>query len=121
MELTRRGSMIAPIFFNTMEDAGALPLEMDVTGMNMGDCIDVYPYEGVTKKHGTDEVICEFKLKTEVLFDEVRAGGRIPLIIGRSLTSKARTTLGLGPSDIFKAFAAPGPEPKGYSLAQKIV
>merc|ERR1719183_1497649 len=88
----------------------------------MGDVIDVYPYKGKVCRQGTDEIVCEgWSVKTDVLFDEVRAGGRIPLIIGRSLTSKARTTLGMGACDAFKAFSAPGPEPKGYSLAQKIV
>ena len=77
------GGKIAPIFFNTMEDSGALPFECDVTQMNMGDVIDIYPYEGVVKRHGTDEIVCKFELKTDVLLDEVRAGGRIPLIIGR--------------------------------------
>ena len=84
------GNKIAPIFYNTMEDAGALPIEFDVSEMNTGDVIDVYPYEGKVCKHGTDEVITTFELKTQVLLDEVRAGGRIPLIIGRGLTEKAR-------------------------------
>jgi aconitate hydratase 2/2-methylisocitrate dehydratase len=88
------GGKIAPIFFNTMEDAGALPIEMDVSNMEMGDVIDVYPYEGVVKRHGTDEVISEFTLKTDVILDEVRANGRIPLIIGRGLTARAREALG---------------------------
>src|SRR6056300_991655 len=90
------GAKIAPIFYNTMEDAGALPIEMPVDKLNMGDVIDVYPYEGKVCMHGTDDVICEFGLKTQVLLDEVRAGGRIPLIIGRGLTDKAREALGLG-------------------------
>merc|ERR1719159_1722714 len=96
------GSKIAPIFFNTMEDSGALPIEMDVTKMAMGDVVDIFPYEGVAKKHGTEEVLAEFKLKTPVLFDEVQAGGRIPLIIGRTLTGKAREALGLGATDVFR-------------------
>ena len=84
------GTNIAPIFFNTMEDSGALPIELDVNKMNMGDVIDVYPYEGKACNNATGEVLCSgWKLKTEVLFDEVQAGGRIPLIIGRSLTAKA--------------------------------
>mmetsp|Transcript_25964 Transcript_25964/g.77334 ORF Transcript_25964/g.77334 Transcript_25964/m.77334 type:complete len:912 (+) Transcript_25964:64-2799(+) len=116
------GNNIAPIFFNTMEDSGALPIELDVNKMNMGDVIDVYPYEGKACNNATGEVLCSgWKLKTEVLFDEVQAGGRIPLIIGRSLTAKACTSLGLPPASCFKAFASPGAKPKGYSLAQKMV
>ncbi|MBM6550167.1 bifunctional aconitate hydratase 2/2-methylisocitrate dehydratase [Marinomonas ostreistagni] len=115
------GGKIAPIFFNTMEDAGALPIEMDVDGMEMGDVIDIYPYEGVVKKHGTDEVITTFSLKTQVLLDEVRAGGRIPLIIGRGLTNKARESLGLGHSDLFLKAGEVADTGKGYTLAQKMV
>ena len=115
------GNKIAPIFYNTMEDSGALPIEMDVSNLEMGDVIDVYPYEGVVKRHGTDEVVSTFELKTQVLLDEVRAGGRIPLIIGRGLTARARQSLNLGASDLFRL-----PEPvvastKGYTLAQKMV
>merc|ERR1719450_2016112 len=95
------GGKIAPIFFNTMEDAGALPIEMDVTNMNMGDVIDIYPYKGQVCAHGTDKVLSEFSLKTEVLLDEVQAGGRIPLIIGRGNTSRAREALGLPPATFF--------------------
>jgi aconitate hydratase 2/2-methylisocitrate dehydratase len=87
------GSKIAPIFYNTMEDAGALPIELDVSKMEMGDVVELRPYEGKALKNG--EVIAEFKVKSDVLFDEVRAGGRIPLIIGRGLTAKAREALGL--------------------------
>jgi len=116
------GSKIAPIFYNTMEDAGAFPLEMDVNNMEMGDVIDIYPYEGVAKNHETGEVVSEFQVKTKVLYDEVRAGGRIPLIIGRGLTAKARESLGLPASDVFRlpgdVTAAPG---QGYTLAQKMV
>ena len=115
------GSKIAPIFYNTMEDAGALPIEMDVENLNMGDIIDVYPYEGKVCKHGTDEVVSTFELKTQVLLDEVRAGGRIPLIIGRGLTEKARAELGMGPSDVFKKPEQPADTGKGYTLAQKMV
>lgn len=115
------GSKIAPIFFNTMEDAGALPIEMDVDNMEMGDVIDIYPYEGVVKKHDTDEVITTFSLKTQVLLDEVRAGGRIPLIIGRGLTNKARESLGLGHSDLFLKAGDVADTGKGYTLAQKMV
>jgi aconitate hydratase 2/2-methylisocitrate dehydratase len=115
------GGKIAPIFYNTMEDAGALPIEMPVDDLNMGDVIDVYPYEGKVCKHGTDEVICEFGLKTQVLLDEVRAGGRIPLIIGRGLTDKAREALGLGQTDLFRLPQQPADSGKGYTLAQKMV
>jgi aconitate hydratase 2/2-methylisocitrate dehydratase len=115
------GGKIAPIFFNTMEDAGALPIEMDVSKMDMGDVIDVYPYEGVVKRHDTDEVISTFSLKTPVLLDEVRAGGRINLIVGRGLTNKAREALGMGPSDLFRSPEQPADTGKGYTLAQKMV
>src|SRR5690554_6540045 len=115
------GTKIAPIFYNTMEDAGALPIEFDCTNLNMGDAIDVYPYEGKVCKHGTDEVITTFELKTQVLLDEVRAGGRIPLIIGRGLTEKARAELGLGSSDLFRKPEAPADSNKGFTLAQKMV
>jgi aconitate hydratase 2/2-methylisocitrate dehydratase len=115
------GGKIAPIFFNTMEDSGALPIECDVTGMAMGDVIDIYPYQGVVKRHGTDEIICEFALKTEVIFDEVRAGGRIPLIIGRGLTDRARQFLGLPASTVFRRLGVAHDSGKGFTLAQKIV
>ena len=115
------GGKIAPIFFNTMEDAGALPIEMDVSNMEMGDVIDVYPYEGVVKRHDSDEVISEFSLKTDVILDEVRANGRIPLIIGRGLTARAREALGLPPSDLFRMPKDPEASSKGYTLAQKMV
>lgn len=115
------GSKIAPIFYNTMEDAGALPIEFDVSNLNMGDVIDVYPHAGKVCKHGTDEVITTFELKTPVLLDEVRAGGRIPLIVGRGLTDKARTELGLPVSDLFKKPEQPVDTGKGYTLAQKMV
>ena len=96
------GGKIAPIFFNTMEDSGALPIEMDVSKMETGDVIDVYPYAGKATRHDTDEVIATFELSTNVLKDEVRAGGRIPLIIGRGLTGRARKALDLGDSDLFE-------------------
>ncbi len=115
------GSKIAPIFYNTMEDAGALPIEFDVSNLNMGDVIDVYPHAGKVCKHGTDEVITTFELKTPVLLDEVRAGGRIPLIVGRGLTDKARTELGLPVSELFKKPEQPVDTGKGYTLAQKMV
>jgi len=115
------GGKIAPIFFNTMEDAGALPIEMDVTKMNMGDVIDVYPYEGKAVNAETGEELCTFGLKTPVILDEVRAGGRIPLIIGRGLTAKAREALGLGESELFRKPEQPADTGKGYTLAQKMV
>ncbi|TRX73384.1 bifunctional aconitate hydratase 2/2-methylisocitrate dehydratase [Pseudomonas mangiferae] len=115
------GSKIAPIFYNTMEDAGALPIEFDVSALEMGDVIDVYPHAGKVTKHHSDEVLATFELKTPVLLDEVRAGGRIPLIVGRGLTEKARAELGMGPSDLFKKPEAPVDSGKGYTLAQKMV
>ena len=115
------GGKIAPIFFNTMEDSGALPFECDVEKMAMGDVIDIYPYEGVVKRHDTDEVLAEFSLKTEVILDEVRAGGRIPLIIGRGLTDRARQALGLDASAVFRRPQDKEESSKGYTLAQKIV
>lgn len=115
------GGKIAPIFFNTMEDAGALPVEMDVSLMNTGDVVDIYPYEGKVLNHDTGVLLAEFTLKTEVLLDEVRAGGRIPLIIGRGLTAKARTYLGLPESEVFiKPKSIPSSN-SGFTLAQKIV
>lgn len=115
------GGKIAPIFFNTMEDSGALPIELPVDELNMGDQIDIYPYEGVVKRFCSDEVISNFKLKSEVILDEVQAGGRIPLIIGRGLTDKARTSLGLAQEKIFRKPAAAADTGKGYTLAQKMV
>ncbi|MEO6102954.1 MAG: bifunctional aconitate hydratase 2/2-methylisocitrate dehydratase [Pseudoxanthomonas sp.] len=113
------GSKIAPIFYNTMEDAGALPIELDVTGMDMGDVIELRPYEGKALTNG--EVIADFQVKSEVLFDEVRAGGRIPLIIGRGLTAKAREALGLPASTLFRLPQVPADTGKGFTLAQKMV
>ena len=115
------GTKIAPIFYNTMEDAGALPIEFDCTDLNMGDVIDVYPYKGEVRRNGSDELVTTFELKTDVLLDEVRAGGRIPLIIGRGLTEKARAELGMGPSDLFKKPVPPADNDKGFTLAQKMV
>ncbi|MDO9214910.1 MAG: bifunctional aconitate hydratase 2/2-methylisocitrate dehydratase [Methylococcales bacterium] len=115
------GGKIAPIFFNTMEDSGALPFECDVSGMAMGDVIDIYPYLGVVKYHDVDEVLCRFELKTDVLLDEVQAGGRIPLIIGRGLTDRARKALGLGASEVFVRPDDKTDSGKGYTLAQKMV
>jgi aconitate hydratase 2/2-methylisocitrate dehydratase len=113
------GGKIAPIFYNTMEDAGALPIELDVSKMEMGDVVELRPYEGKALKNG--EVIAEFKVKSDVLFDEVRAGGRIPLIVGRGLTAKAREALGLAPSTLFRLPLAPVDTKKGFTLAQKMV
>jgi len=113
------GTKIAPIFYNTMEDAGALPIEVDVSAMEMGDVIELRPYEGKALKNGT--VIAEFKVKSEVLFDEVRAGGRIPLIVGRGLTAKAREALGLPVSTLFRLPVSPADTGRGFSLAQKMV
>ncbi|MGE8304773.1 MAG: bifunctional aconitate hydratase 2/2-methylisocitrate dehydratase [Pseudomonas kermanshahensis] len=115
------GTKIAPIFYNTMEDAGALPIEFDCTNLAMGDVIDVYPFKGEVRRHGSDELVTNFELKTEVLLDEVRAGGRIPLIVGRGLTDKARAELGLGPVDLFKKPEQPAASTKGFTLAQKMV
>ena len=113
------GGKIAPIFFNTQEDSGALPIEVDVSKMNMGDVVDILPYEGKILKNG--EVIAEFQLKSQVLLDEVQAGGRINLIIGRGLTAKAREALGLPASDVFRLPNNPADTGKGFSLAQKMV
>jgi aconitate hydratase 2 / 2-methylisocitrate dehydratase len=113
------GSKIAPIFYNTMEDSGALPIELDVSQMNMGDVVELRPFEGKALKDG--KVIAEFTVKSEVLFDEVRAGGRIPLIIGRGLTAKARDALGLPPSTLFRLPQNPTDTKKGFTLGQKMV
>jgi aconitate hydratase 2/2-methylisocitrate dehydratase len=113
------GGKIAPIFYNTMEDAGALPIELDVSQLHMGDEIELRPYEGVALKNG--EVVARFQVRSEVLFDEVRAGGRIPLIIGRGLTTKAREVLGLPPSTLFRLPQDPVDSGAGFTLAQKIV
>jgi aconitate hydratase 2/2-methylisocitrate dehydratase len=113
------GTKIAPIFFNTMEDAGALPIELEVSQMNMGDVIELRPYEGKAFKNGTE--IAAFSLKSPVILDEVRAGGRIPLIVGRGLTAKARAALGLPASTEFRLPISPPDNKKGFSLAQKMV
>ena len=113
------GGKIAPIFYNTMEDSGALPIELDVSQMNMGDVVELLPYEGRAVKDG--KVIAEFSLKSEVLLDEVRAGGRIPLIIGRGLTAKAREALRLPPSTLFRLPQNPADTKSGFTLAQKMV
>jgi aconitate hydratase 2/2-methylisocitrate dehydratase len=115
------GGKIAPIFFNTMEDSGALPIECDVSALAMGDVIDIYPYEGVIRRHSDGSEICRFTLKTDIVIDEVQAGGRINLIIGRGLTDRARTALGLPPSSAFRRPQPPQDSGKGYTLAQKMV
>ncbi len=113
------GNTIAPIFFATCEDSGALPLELDVSGMETGDVVTIYPYKGEAHKDGV--CIATFKLNPNTITDEVRAGGRIPLIIGRGLTSKARGVLGLGTSDTFLTAEQPADNGKGYTLAHKMV
>jgi len=113
------GGKIAPIFFNTQEDSGALPIEVDVSKLEMGDVIEVMPYDGKIVKNG--QTVTEFKLRSDVLFDEVRAGGRINLIIGRSLTAKAREFLGLPASTQFRLPTAPVATKAGFTLAQKMV
>ncbi|MDX2055744.1 MAG: bifunctional aconitate hydratase 2/2-methylisocitrate dehydratase [Polyangiaceae bacterium] len=114
------GGKIAPIFFNTLEDSGALAIECDVSKLNMGDVIHLFPYEGKIENE-KGEVVAHFQLKTSILLDEVRAGGRIPLIIGRSLTGRARESLGLPPSEVFERPKDPIDTGKGFTLAQKIV
>ncbi|MEP6881888.1 MAG: bifunctional aconitate hydratase 2/2-methylisocitrate dehydratase, partial [Dokdonella sp.] len=113
------GNKIAPIFYNTMEDAGALPIELDVSEMNMGDVVELRPYDGKALKDG--KVIAEFKIKSDVLFDEVRAGGRIPLIIGRGLTARAREALRLPVSTLFRLPENPASSTRGFTLGQKMV
>jgi aconitate hydratase 2/2-methylisocitrate dehydratase len=113
------GAKIAPIFFNTQEDSGALPIEVDVTSMAMGDTLDIFPYDGRIEKNGQE--IAKFALKSEVLLDEVRAGGRINLIIGRGLTSKAREALNLPASTLFRLPKNPAASRRGFSQAQKMV
>jgi len=115
------GGKIAPIFFNTLEDSGAFPIELDVSKMEMGQEIILEPYNGKVLDASSNEVISTFELKTEVLLDEVRANGRIPLIIGRQLTDKTREALGLDPTDIFTRPDAADASDKGYTLAQKMV
>ncbi|MFH1494959.1 MAG: bifunctional aconitate hydratase 2/2-methylisocitrate dehydratase [Pseudomonadota bacterium] len=114
------GSKIAPIFFNTAEDSGALPIQCDVAALKMGDVITIYPFKGEIHA-AAGKVVTTFKLEPVTLADEVRAGGRIPLIIGRGLTSKAREALGLAPSDLFIQPLNPRDTGKGYTLAQKMV
>jgi aconitate hydratase 2/2-methylisocitrate dehydratase len=113
------GGKIAPIFFNTQEDAGALPIECDVSALEMGDVVDILPYAGQVVKDGV--VVSTFALRSDVLLDEVRAGGRINLIIGRGLTARAREALGLPASTVFRMPAPPAGSSKGFTLAQKMV
>jgi len=113
------GSIIAPIFFNTAEDSGCLPIQAPVDKLETGDVIVVKPFDGVIEKDG--EVVSEFKLEPNTLPDEMRAGGRIPLIIGKGLTAKAREALGMGPDEIFMRPEQPADNGKGYTLAQKMV
>ncbi len=113
------GNIIAPIFFNTAEDSGAFPLEADVSKLEMGDEIIIKPYEGKIYKNG--EVVSEFEIKPNTLPDEIQAGGRIPLIIGRNLTTKAREALKLGKDDIFAKPKQPEDDGSGYTLAQKMI
>lgn len=113
------GGKIAPIFFNTAEDSGALPIECDVSQLNTGDVITIRPHAGTVERNGT--VISYFDLKPSTISDEVRAGGRIPLMIGRALTDKVRNQLGLPPSEVFIRPSAPQDNGKGFTLAQKMV
>ncbi|MDA9903205.1 bifunctional aconitate hydratase 2/2-methylisocitrate dehydratase [Gammaproteobacteria bacterium] len=115
------GGKIAPIFFNTLEDSGAFPIELDVSKMEMGQEIILEPFNGKVLDANSNEVISTFELKTPVLLDEVRANGRIPLIIGRQLTDKTRDALDLEPTDIFTRPDAEDASDKGYTLAQKMV
>jgi len=114
------GGKIAPIFFNTAEDSGALPIECDVSQLETGDVITIYPYQGEIKNEA-GEIISTFTLKPDTILDEVRAGGRIPLLIGRSLTDKTREALGLEPSPLFARPSLPADTGKGFTLAQKMV
>lgn len=113
------GNKIAPIFFNSLEDAGALPIELDVSKLKMGDHVELRVYDGVVLRNA--DSIATFKLKSEVMLDAVQAGGRIPLIVGRGLTSKARDALGLRPSTAFRLPQAPKSQVTGFTLAQKMV
>ncbi|SBO44150.1 bifunctional aconitate hydratase 2/2-methylisocitrate dehydratase [Cyanobium sp. NIES-981] len=119
------GGKIAPIFFNTAEDSGALPIECDVSALNSGDVITIRPYAGTIERAAGEpkagEIVARFELKPSTITDEVRAGGRIPLMIGRALTDKVRVQLGLPPSDLFIRPVAPADTGKGFTLAQKMV
>ena len=113
------GGKIAPIFFTTAEDSGALPIECDVTGLNSGDVITIRPQAGTIERDGA--VVARFDLKPSTISDEVRAGGRIPLMIGRALTDKVRSQLGLPASELFIRPTPPADSGKGFTLAQKMV
>ncbi len=115
------GGKIAPIFLNTMEDSGALPIEMSVDKIKMGDIIDIYPYQGITKKHGTNNIISSWRLNTPSLLDSVKAGGRINLIIGKGLTQRAQNTLNITNKNFFIETTPDFTPVNGYTLAQKIV
>ena len=119
------GGKIAPIFFNTAEDSGALPIECDVTALHSGDVITIRPYAGTIERAAGEasagEIVARFELKPSTITDEVRAGGRIPLLIGRSLTDKVRAQLGLSASELFIRPVAPSDSGKGFTLAQKMV
>jgi aconitate hydratase 2/2-methylisocitrate dehydratase len=115
------GGKIAPIFFTSLEDAGALPVECDVSNIQNGDVLVIRPHDGVIENADTGKTVAEFTLKPATILDEVRAGGRIPLIIGRTLTDKTRKRLALDPSEIFCRPVQPGKNPRGYTLAQKMV
>ena len=119
------GGKIAPIFFNTAEDSGALPIECDVSALNSGDVITIRPYAGTIERAAGEAnagtIVARFELKPSTISDEVRAGGRIPLLIGRSLTDKLRAQLGLAASELFIRPVAPADTGKGYTLAQKMV
>ena len=113
------GDIIAPIFFNTAEDGGCIPIQASTAELDTGDVITLKPFDGVIEKNG--EVVSEFELEPNTLPDEMRAGGRVPLIIGKGLTVKAREALGLDAGDIFMKPAIPADNGKGYTLAQKMV
>ncbi len=115
------GGKIAPIFFTSLQDAGALPVECDVSGINNGDVLVIRPYQGVVENKDTGQKVAEFTLKPSTITDEVRAGGRIPLLIGRRLTDRARMRLGLDPSEVFCRPVQPNETGRGYTLAQKMV
>ena len=115
------GGKIAPIFFNTLEDSGALAFECDVSRMNLGDVIEIYPYEQKVVNYDTKEVLCNYEYKSNTLLDGVRAGGRIPLIIGRSLTDETREILKLSSSKVFVRPEEAEKSEKGFTLAQKMV
>ena len=115
------GGKIAPIFFNTLEDSGALAFECDVSKMNLGDVIEIYPYEQKVVNYDTKEVLCNYEYKSNTLLDGVRAGGRIPLIIGRSLTDETREILKLNSSEVFVRPEEAEKSEKGFTLAQKMV